>query len=81
MTIETEVEKYSNIVALFKSLFSSLKGAWLAGLLKTGELFLWHKDLDDLKTIPAVEESRKAVIAANGRNIHLIVLLKFNCCS
>nr|XP_056704145.1 ciliogenesis and planar polarity effector 1 [Euleptes europaea] len=45
-------------------LTASRNGAWLAGLLKTGELFLWNKDQDDLKTIPAVEESKKAVIAA-----------------
>jgi len=42
-------------------------GAWLAGVLTTGELFLWNKDQDCLKIVPAVEESRKVVAAAQGR--------------
>lgn len=42
-------------------------GAWLAGILKTGELFLWNKDQDCLKIVPAIEESRKVVAAAQGR--------------
>ncbi|KFV88899.1 Uncharacterized protein C5orf42, partial [Fulmarus glacialis] len=39
-------------------------GAWLAGILTTGELFLWNKDQDCLKIVPAIEESRKVVAAA-----------------
>ncbi|XP_032297134.1 ciliogenesis and planar polarity effector 1 isoform X2 [Coturnix japonica] len=39
-------------------------GAWLAGLLTTGELFLWNKDQDCLKVIPAIDESRKITAAA-----------------
>nr|XP_032826472.1 ciliogenesis and planar polarity effector 1-like [Petromyzon marinus] len=31
----------------------SRNGAWLAGVLVSGELFLWHKDTDSLKTAPA----------------------------
>lgn len=42
-------------------------GAWLAGILTTGELFLWNKDQDCLKIIPAIEESRKVVVAAQGK--------------
>lgn len=42
-------------------------GAWLAGILKTGELFLWNKDQDCLKIVPATEESRKIAAAAQGR--------------
>ncbi|XP_064032953.1 ciliogenesis and planar polarity effector 1 [Pogoniulus pusillus] len=45
-------------------LTTSRNGAWLAGILKTGELFLWNKDQDSLKIVPAVEESRKVVMAA-----------------
>ncbi|XP_077203113.1 ciliogenesis and planar polarity effector 1 isoform X2 [Paroedura picta] len=52
-------------------LTASRNGAWLAGLLKTGELFLWHKDQDDLKTVPAIEESQKAVIAAQENSLRL----------
>lgn len=42
-------------------------GAWLAGILKTGELFLWNKDQDCLKIVPATEETGKIVAAAQGR--------------
>lgn len=41
--------------------------AWLAGILTTGELFLWNKDRDYLKIVPAIEESKKVVAAAEGR--------------
>lgn len=41
--------------------------AWLAGILTTGELFLWNKDQDCLKIVPAIEESKKIVAAAQGR--------------
>ncbi|XP_009981554.1 PREDICTED: uncharacterized protein C5orf42 homolog, partial [Tauraco erythrolophus] len=43
---------------------TSRNGAWLAGILTTGELFLWNKDQDCLKIVPAIEESRKVVAAA-----------------
>ncbi|XP_038659853.1 ciliogenesis and planar polarity effector 1 [Scyliorhinus canicula] len=36
------------------SVNTSANGFWLAGLLNTGELFLWQKDGDCLKTIAAV---------------------------
>ncbi|XP_035758541.1 ciliogenesis and planar polarity effector 1 isoform X2 [Egretta garzetta] len=49
-----------NVVALT----TSRNGAWLAGILTTGELFLWNKDQDCLKIVPAIEESRKVVAAA-----------------
>ncbi|XP_048359496.1 ciliogenesis and planar polarity effector 1 isoform X2 [Sphaerodactylus townsendi] len=52
-------------------LTASRNGAWLAGLLKTGEIFLWNKDQDDLKTVSAVEESMKAVIAAQECSLKL----------
>ncbi|XP_062455953.1 ciliogenesis and planar polarity effector 1 [Rhea pennata] len=45
-------------------LTTSRNGAWLVGILTTGELFLWNKDQDFLKIVPAVEESRKVVTAA-----------------
>ncbi|NWQ79180.1 CPLN1 protein, partial [Columbina picui] len=47
-------------------LTTSRNGAWLAGILKTGDLFLWNKDHDCLKMVPATEESRKIVAAAQG---------------
>ncbi|RLV98166.1 hypothetical protein DV515_00011007 [Chloebia gouldiae] len=34
------------------------------GILTTGELFLWNKDQDCLKLVPAIEESKKVVAGA-----------------
>ncbi|XP_029434494.1 ciliogenesis and planar polarity effector 1 isoform X2 [Rhinatrema bivittatum] len=56
-------------------LATSRNGAWLAGILETGEIFLWNRDQDYLKTIPATEESSKAIAALQacpGR-LHLYV--------
>ncbi|KAM9262132.1 ciliogenesis and planar polarity effector 1 [Morus bassanus] len=60
-----------NVVALT----TSRDGAWLAGVLTTGELFLWNKDQDCLKIVPAIEESRKVVAAAQEclMRLHLYV--------
>uniref|UniRef100_A0A8C3LG50 Ciliogenesis and planar polarity effector 1 n=1 Tax=Chrysolophus pictus TaxID=9089 RepID=A0A8C3LG50_CHRPC len=60
-------KKIPQLQSLLKNvivLTTSINGAWLAGLLTTGELFLWNKDQDSLKVIPAIEESRKVVAAA-----------------
>lgn len=50
-------------------------GAWLAGILTTGELFLWNKDQDYLKIVPAVEESSKVVTAAQGRTLQFVFFI------
>ncbi|XP_019373489.1 PREDICTED: protein JBTS17 isoform X1 [Gavialis gangeticus] len=52
-------------------LTTSQNGAWLAGILTTGELFLWNKDQDCLKTVPAIEESTKVVTAARECSMRL----------
>nr|XP_013816546.1 PREDICTED: uncharacterized protein C5orf42 homolog [Apteryx mantelli mantelli] len=60
-------KKIPRLQSLLKNvvvLTTSRNGAWLAGILTTGELFLWNKDQDFLKIVPAIEESRKAVLAA-----------------
>ncbi|XP_026721713.1 ciliogenesis and planar polarity effector 1 isoform X1 [Athene cunicularia] len=60
-------KKIPQLQSLLKNvvvLTTSRNGAWLAGVLTTGELFLWNKDRDCLKIVPTVEESRKAVAAA-----------------
>ncbi|XP_028943172.1 ciliogenesis and planar polarity effector 1, partial [Antrostomus carolinensis] len=60
-------KKIPRLQSLLKNvvvLTTSRNGAWLAGVLKTGELFLWNKDQDCLKIVPAIEESRKVVAAA-----------------
>ncbi|CAN8219831.1 unnamed protein product [Coccothraustes coccothraustes] len=45
-------------------LTTSGNAAWLAGILTTGELFLWNKDQNCLKIVPAIEESKKVVAGA-----------------
>ncbi|XP_074058200.1 ciliogenesis and planar polarity effector 1 isoform X3 [Macrotis lagotis] len=45
-------------------LTTSRNDVWLAGVLNTGEIFLWNKDQDCLKTISATEESKTLIIAA-----------------
>ncbi|XP_037979830.1 ciliogenesis and planar polarity effector 1 isoform X5 [Motacilla alba alba] len=45
-------------------LTTSGNAVWLAGILTTGELFLWNKDQDCLKIVPAIEESKKVVAGA-----------------
>ncbi|KAF1669490.1 CPLN1 protein, partial [Pygoscelis papua] len=65
-----KTKKIPRLQSLLKNvvvLTTSRNGAWLAGILTTGELFLWNKDQDCLKIVPAIEESRKVVAAAQGR--------------
>ncbi|XP_030323883.1 ciliogenesis and planar polarity effector 1 [Calypte anna] len=60
-------KKIPRLQSLLKNvvvLTTSRNGAWLAGMLKTGELFLWNKDRDCLKIVPAIEESKRVVAAA-----------------
>ncbi|XP_010014077.1 PREDICTED: uncharacterized protein C5orf42-like, partial [Nestor notabilis] len=60
-------KKIPRLQSLLKNvvvLTTSRNGAWLAGILTTGYLFLWNKDQDCLKIVPAIEESRKAIAAA-----------------
>ncbi|NWI89797.1 CPLN1 protein, partial [Pitta sordida] len=63
-------KKIPQLQSLLKNvvvLTTSGNAAWLAGILTTGELFLWNKDEDSLKIVPAIEESRRVVSAAQGR--------------
>ncbi|XP_075597436.1 ciliogenesis and planar polarity effector 1 [Balearica regulorum gibbericeps] len=60
-------KKIPRLQSLLKNvvvLTTSRNGAWLAGVLTTGELFLWNKDQDCLKIVPAIKESRNIVAAA-----------------
>uniref|UniRef100_A0ABM5FU50 Ciliogenesis and planar polarity effector 1 isoform X1 n=1 Tax=Pogona vitticeps TaxID=103695 RepID=A0ABM5FU50_9SAUR len=56
-------------------LTTSRNGAWLAGILKTGELFLWNKDQDTIKIVPLADEVKKVVMATQeySRRFHLYV--------
>ncbi|XP_021527534.2 ciliogenesis and planar polarity effector 1 isoform X13 [Aotus nancymaae] len=66
-------------------LTTSSNDAWLAGILITGELFLWNKDQDCLKTIPITEKPKEMIkatvasslrpylyVSGNGKRILLI---------
>ncbi|XP_030824332.1 ciliogenesis and planar polarity effector 1 isoform X2 [Camarhynchus parvulus] len=60
-------KKIPSLQSLLKNvvvLATSGNAAWLAGILTTGELFLWNKDKDCLKIVPAIEESKKVVAGA-----------------
>ncbi|XP_041251942.1 ciliogenesis and planar polarity effector 1 isoform X2 [Onychostruthus taczanowskii] len=60
-------KKIPSLQSLLKNvvvLTTSGNAAWLAGILTTGELFLWNKDQDCLKIVPAIEESKKVVAGA-----------------
>ncbi|XP_010975886.3 ciliogenesis and planar polarity effector 1 isoform X2 [Camelus dromedarius] len=52
-------------------LTTSNNDAWLAGVLATGELFLWNKDQDCLKTIQATEKPKEMIKAAVASSLRL----------
>lgn len=45
---------------------------WLAGLLVSGEVFLWDRDKDSLKMITAVPAVYE--LASSGKGVHNFVL-------
>lgn len=49
-----------------KDLIFLISGSWLCGLLVSGELFLWNKDKDLLKTAAAVPEILHLMAAVKG---------------
>ncbi|XP_077619603.1 ciliogenesis and planar polarity effector 1 [Crocuta crocuta] len=59
-------------------LTTSSNDAWLAGVLTTGELFLWNKDQDCLKTIQAVEKPKKVIQAAVASSLRLYLYVSGN---
>ncbi|XP_072461893.1 ciliogenesis and planar polarity effector 1 isoform X3 [Notamacropus eugenii] len=54
-------------------LTTSNNDAWLAGLLNTGEIFLWNKDQDCLKTVSATEESKTLITTALECSLRLYI--------
>ncbi|XP_059272300.1 ciliogenesis and planar polarity effector 1 [Mustela nigripes] len=59
-------------------LTTSINDAWLAGVLTTGELFLWNKDQDCLKTIQTTEEPKKMIQAAIASSLRLYFYVSGN---
>ncbi|KAK2819157.1 hypothetical protein Q5P01_024718 [Channa striata] len=53
------------------TMVSSPNGLWLCGLLASGELFLWNRDKDLLKTAAAAPEVVKIVTAVQGNATQL----------
>ncbi|XP_041753988.2 ciliogenesis and planar polarity effector 1 isoform X1 [Coregonus clupeaformis] len=54
---------------------ASQNGVWLAGLLVSGELFLWSRDKDSLKTVAAVPTEAQLVTAAQGSGVCLSLVV------
>ncbi|KAI5134315.1 Ciliogenesis And Planar Polarity Effector 1 [Manis pentadactyla] len=59
-------------------LTTSSNDAWLAGVLTTGELFLWNKDQDCLKTIQATEKPKEMIKAAVASSLRLYLYVSGN---
>ncbi|XP_023380594.1 protein JBTS17 [Pteropus vampyrus] len=59
-------------------LTTSSNDAWLAGVLTTGELFLWNKDQDCLKTIQAPEKPKEMIQAAVASDLRLYLYVSGN---
>ncbi|XP_037655286.1 ciliogenesis and planar polarity effector 1 isoform X3 [Choloepus didactylus] len=59
-------------------LTTSNNDAWLAGVLTTGEIFLWNKDQDCLKTIRATEEAKKMITVAVANSLRLYLYVSGN---
>nr|XP_021550921.1 protein JBTS17 [Neomonachus schauinslandi] len=59
-------------------LTTSSNDAWLAGVLTTGELFLWNKDQDCLKTIQTTEEPKKMIQVAVASSLRLYLYVSGN---
>ncbi|KAM9694366.1 ciliogenesis and planar polarity effector 1 [Trichechus inunguis] len=56
-------------------LTTSSNDAWLAGVLTTGELFLWNKDQDCLKTIQAAKEPKEMIKASVASSLRLYLYI------
>uniref|UniRef100_A0A9J7YV52 Ciliogenesis and planar polarity effector 1-like n=1 Tax=Cyprinus carpio carpio TaxID=630221 RepID=A0A9J7YV52_CYPCA len=57
---------------------ASQDGVWLVGLLLSGELFLWNKDRDSLKTVSAVPEVHQLLSSVRGTATRLSLLVSEN---
>ncbi|XP_021117150.1 protein JBTS17 isoform X5 [Heterocephalus glaber] len=73
-----KTKKIPSLQPLLKDVFvltTSSNDAWLAGVLTTGDLFLWNKDQDCVKSIQVTEKPKdviKLAVASSSR-IHLYV--------
>ncbi|KAM6224372.1 ciliogenesis and planar polarity effector 1 [Rhynchocyon petersi] len=66
---------------LLKDVFiltTSSNDAWLAGVLTTGEIFLWNKDQDCLKTIQAAQKPKELIKTAAASSLKLCLFVSGN---
>uniref|UniRef100_A0A8C4RJK4 Ciliosis and planar polarity effector complex subunit 1 n=1 Tax=Erpetoichthys calabaricus TaxID=27687 RepID=A0A8C4RJK4_ERPCA len=67
--------KLNTLLKNVVTLAPSRNGAWLAGLLSSGEVFLWNKDRDCLKTTAAADPCSEAlclIVSGDGKRILLL---------
>ncbi|XP_055000718.1 ciliogenesis and planar polarity effector 1 [Sorex araneus] len=69
-------KKIPSLQPLIKdAILLTTSNAWLAGLLATGEIFLWNKDQDCLKTVQANDKPKEMIktVAASSLKLYLYV--------
>ncbi|XP_062905717.1 ciliogenesis and planar polarity effector 1 isoform X1 [Mobula hypostoma] len=75
---QSKIPKVQPLLKNVLSVATSASGTWLAGVLTTGELFLWKKDADCLKTVGAVEEVGTLTAAAQESAVKLFLFVTNN---
>ncbi|XP_048224198.1 ciliogenesis and planar polarity effector 1 [Perognathus longimembris pacificus] len=74
-------KKIPSLQPFLKDIFvlsTSSNDAWLAGVLTTGELFLWNKDEDCLKTIQVTEKPKEVIRATVENSLRLYLYVSGN---
>ncbi|XP_041110948.1 ciliogenesis and planar polarity effector 1 isoform X3 [Polyodon spathula] len=67
--------KLQSLLKNVVTMTASKNGVWLVGILGSGELFLWHKDRDCLKTVAAAEDVSQVVTASMECSMRLCLLV------
>ncbi|XP_069569860.1 ciliogenesis and planar polarity effector 1 isoform X2 [Brachyistius frenatus] len=70
--------KLHSLLTRVVTMASSSNGMWLCGLLDSGELFLWNRDKDLLKTAAAVTEVVEIMTSAQGNSTKLSVQVSWD---
>uniref|UniRef100_A0A8C6R562 Ciliogenesis and planar polarity effector 1 n=1 Tax=Nannospalax galili TaxID=1026970 RepID=A0A8C6R562_NANGA len=74
-------KKIPSLQPLLKDAFfltTSCNDAWLSGVLTTGEIFLWNKDQDCLKTIQVTEKPKEMIKATVASSLRLYLYVAEN---